>query len=195
LALPKISLEKLPPFVRTLLLIAPITIAFLLINLFVLGPKARRLEAAKTEVNKLRTEINKNRQQLADFQPLSEQEKTEMAEAEEVFQLMVGSLRSVREVYDKITTKAVSCGITDLSIDPSYKPHQAQEILRIETELGVEQYRSYMKLNCHCELKSLGCFLRDLTGGEDYIIIESLIIKRELPKPGVELVLKLFTKS
>ena len=193
--MPKIGLEKLPSFVKTLLLIVPMLIVFLLLNFRVLDTQGRRLEAAKGEVDKLRTEITKSNRQLVNFKPLSELEKKEVAETTEAFQEMVKSLRTVREIYDKITTRAVSCGIVDLSVDPSYMAKQEEEVVKVENHLGLDQYRSYMKLNFHCELKSLGCFLEGLTVGEDYLLIESLTIKRELPKPGVELVLKLFTKS
>ncbi|HHT9152397.1 MAG TPA: hypothetical protein ACFYEM_02535 [Candidatus Hypogeohydataceae bacterium YC40] len=195
MALPKISLERLPQFAKILLLIVPMTIVFVLLNLLVLGPKAGRLETAKGEVNKLYMEIIRDKQQLATFKPFSEEETKEIAETKESFQLMTKSLRTVREVYDKITKKAVSCGISDLSIDPSYRPLQVEEILSMETQFGMDKCRSFLKLNFHSDLKSLGCFLTGLTGGEDHLIIESLTIKRELPKPSVELVLKLFTKS
>jgi hypothetical protein len=201
LELPKISIEKLsikalPPYVKTLLLIVPITIVFLLLNFLFLTPKSKQLKKAKEETNKLQAEINKNKQQLASFKPLSEPERKEIAETEETLQLMLKSLGTVREVYDKITNRAVSCGINDLSIDPSYRPPlQAGEIIDIENQLGLEQHRTFIKLKFHSELKSLGCLLDNLLGGEDFLIIESLSIKRELPRPAIELVLKLFTKS
>lgn len=195
MAPPKISLKRLPPFVRILILIVPLLTAFLLINFLILNPKARRQKAAKEEISRLHMEITRNKQQLAGFKPLSEAEIKEIAETEELFQHMVNSFTTAREVYDKITNKAVACGISDLFMDPSYRPRQAEEIIRKETELGLDQHRTYMKLNFHCELKYLGCFLEGLTRGEDYLIIESMTIKRELPKPGIELVLKLFTKS
>lgn len=193
--MPKISLEKIPPFVKILLLIVPLLIVFLFVNSRFLGAKARKLEAAKGEENRLQLEVTKNRQKLAGFRPPSELEEKEIEETAASFQRLAKSLRTNREVYDKVTNRAVSCGIVDLSIDPSYIPKQAEDTVKVETQLGLDQYRSYMKLNFHCESKSLGCFLEGLTGAEDYIIIESLIIKRELPRPGVELVLKLFTKS
>ncbi|HHT9131664.1 MAG TPA: hypothetical protein ACFYED_04180 [Candidatus Tripitaka californicus] len=193
--IPKISLEKIPPFVKTLLPIVPLLIVFLLVNSRVLGAKAHKLEAAKGEENKLQLEIVKNKQKLVGFRPFSELEEKEVTETAASFQRLTKSLRTKREVYDKVTNRAVSCGIVDLSIDPSYRPSQAGDTIKVETQLGLDQYKSYMKLNFRCEFKSLGCFLEGLTGAEDYIIIESLTVKRELPRPGVELVLKLFTKS
>lgn len=195
MALPKINLERIPPFVKTLLLIVPLIIVFLLLNYLVLSTKARVLDAIKKEVNKLEADIGNSKRQLVNFKPLSELENKEIAETTEAFQRMIQSLRTVREVYDRITSKAVTCGIMDLSIDPSYLSMQSEEVVKVEGLLGLDRYRSYMKLNFHCELKSLGCFLEGLTAGEDYLLIESLTIKRELPKPGVELVLKLFTRS
>ncbi|HLA37811.1 MAG TPA: hypothetical protein VJZ02_05015 [Candidatus Brocadiales bacterium] len=192
---PKISLGKIPPFVKILLPIVPLLVVFLFVNSRVLGGKVRKLEAAKGEENRLQLEIAKNKQRLTGFRPLSELEDKEIVETAGAFHRLTKSLRAKREVYDKVTNRAVSCGIVDLSIDPSYRPDQAGDTIKAETQLGLDQYRSYMKLNFHCESKSLGCFLEGLTGAEDYIIIESLIIKRELPRPGVELVLKLFTKS
>ncbi|MEK7242469.1 MAG: hypothetical protein AAB048_06820 [Planctomycetota bacterium] len=192
---PKISLEKIPPFVKILLPIVPLLVVFLFVNSRFLSAKAHKLEAAKGEENKLQLEITKNKQKLAGFRPPSELEEKEVAETAESFQRLAKSLRTKREVYDKVTNRAVSCGIVDLSIDPSYRSMQSGDTVKVETQLGLDQYRSYMKLNFHCESKSLGCFLEGLTGVENYIIIESLIIKRELPRPGVELVLKLFTKS
>ncbi len=193
--LPKIGLGRIPPFIRPLLLIVPLLVVFLLLNFLVLGPRARKLEAAKKEVDKLRADITKSKQQLVNFKPLDEMEKKDIAETNEAFQLMMKSLRTVREVYDSITSRAVSCGINDLSIDPSYNPRQAEDIIKIENQLGLDRCRVFIKLNFHCEMKSLGCFLEGLTEGEDYVIIESMTIKRELPRPGVELVLKLFTKT
>lgn len=192
---PKISLEKILPFVKILLPIVPLLVVFMLVNSRFLDAKAHKLEAAKGEKNKLQLEIAKNKQKLTGFRPPSELEEKEAAETAASFHRVVKSLRPKREVYDKVTNRAVSCGIVDLSIDPSYMPNQAGDTVKVETQLGLDQYRSYMKLNFHCESKSLGCFLEGLTGVENYIIIESLIIKRELPRPGVELVLKLFTKS
>ncbi len=186
---------KIPLFVKILLLLVPITMAFLLVNLLVIGPKAKRLKSAKEELNRLQLEINRHKNQLADFQPLSTLEIKEIRQTKEELLLVSKSLKTVRDVYDKITSNAVQCGISDLSIDPSYRPLQEEEILGLEAKLGLDQHRSYIKLSFHCELKSLGCFLKGLTGGENYLIIESLTIKRELPKPSAEIVLKVFTKG
>jgi hypothetical protein len=135
-------------------------------------------------------EILKHKQQLADFRPLDEQEIKNIAETKETLQLIKNSLKTATEVYDKIAKQSVSCGIPDLSIDSSYRPHQAEEIVSMDKDLGLDEYRSYLKLNFHCELKALGCFLEGLTAEGNYLIIESLTIKRELPKPRVELVLR-----
>ncbi|MDI6760825.1 MAG: hypothetical protein QMD05_08355 [Candidatus Brocadiaceae bacterium] len=192
--MPKISLE-IPPFVKILLPIVPLLAVFLFVNSRVLGGKVRKLEAAKVEENKLQLEFTKSRQKLTGFRPFTELEEKEVTETAESFQRLAKSLRTKREVHDKVTNRAVSCGIIDLSIDPSCMPKQTGDTTKVETQLGLDPYRSYMKLNFHCESKSLGCFLEGLAGAEDYIIIESLTVKRELPRPGVELVLKLFTKN
>ncbi|HHT9118647.1 MAG TPA: hypothetical protein ACFYD1_08435, partial [Candidatus Hypogeohydataceae bacterium YC38] len=76
--MPKISLEKIPPFVKILLLIVPVLIVFLIVNSYVLSAKARKLEAAKGEENKLQMEVAKSKQKLTGFRPFTELEEKEV---------------------------------------------------------------------------------------------------------------------
>lgn len=188
-------MERLPKALQIWLLLIPIFIATCLIYFLVLSPKARDIEKTKSAIHKVQMEIKAERQILASFEPLTDEERGRIKVAKRAISSSIDALSTINPVYDRLTHRARSCNIADISIDPTYTPPgERAEFMDTEATLGIDNYRSFIKLTFHSDFESLGCFLQDIEK-KGNTLIASLTVTRELPKPKIELILKVFAKE
>lgn len=190
-ALPKISVERLPKTLRIWLLLIPVFATACLIYFLVIRPKAQDIEKMQKTISQVQSEIRIEQQLLASFEPLSDKERGRIKVTSRNISSLMETLGTINETYDSLTSRATSCNIPDISIDPNYIPTKAGES-PIYDDLEAEI--SLIKITFHSDFESLGCFLKDIDQNKN-VLIESLAINRVLPKPKTEMILRVFAKK
>lgn len=186
--------QRFPKFLRIILLILPIFFFGALIYYFLISPKAAEVERLKRDIKTTENDLNRNKQLLLTMTPLTEKEKKEISNSKEALSSLVEGLGQVNEIYNRLTAKATSCNILDVSLDPTYVPKEGA-ISGVENLLGLAGNRSFSRVSFHSSFRNLACFLEGISGTKKDVMIESMTIEREQPMPSVALVLKTFSKE
>lgn len=184
--------KRFPKLLKTVLLILPILFLGALIYYFLVIPKAAEVEKLKLDIKTVENDLNRNKQLLQTMTPLSEKEKKDISNVKQELSSIIEGLGPTNEIYDRLTARATSCNILDISLDPTYIP---KGVSGAESLLGMADYRSFVKVSFHSSFRDLACFLGSISGTKKDLMIESLTIEREPPTPSVVLVLKTFAKE
>ncbi|HHT9118262.1 MAG TPA: hypothetical protein ACFYD1_06495 [Candidatus Hypogeohydataceae bacterium YC38] len=186
--------QRFPKLLRIILLILPIFFSGALIYYFLIIPKSAEVEKLKRDIKTVENDLNRNRQLLQTMTPLSEKEKKDISNTKQALSSIVEGLGPTNEIYNRLTARATSCNILDVSLDPTYIPTEGA-VPGGESILGLAGYRSFAKVSFHSSFRDLACFLEGISGTKKDVIIESMTIEREHPIPSAVLVLKFFTKE
>lgn len=189
----RVRIKRLSKTAQIWLILIPIFVTASLAYFLLIIPKARDIEKLQRSVKKIQQEIRTERQVLARFKPLSDEERRQINQTKRGISSLMESLGTIDTVYGRLTHQARKCNITGISIDPAYKPQEG-ETLDTETPLGIANHRSYVKLTFHSDFEALGCFLQGIEKTRD-TIIASLTVTRDLPRPKTVLILKVFAKE
>lgn len=187
----KDRLEKIPQSVRVWLPMIPIVLAAILVYFLILNPKARNIEQLQRDTKQVQMQVDTERRLLATFEPLSGQEAGRIKVTNRAIDKLVKELVSRDEIYNLVAEKAMECDVTGVAIDPQYAPTEQEEEL---TYADVEADMSLIKLTFYSDAESLSCLFEDIEESKA-IMVDSLTVTREVPKPRVEAVFRVFAMA
>ena len=184
-------LEKIPQSVRVWLPMIPIVLAAILVYFLILNPKARNIEQLQRDTKQVQMQVDTERRLLATFEPLSGQEAGRIKVTNRTINKLVKELVSRDEIYNLVAEKAMECDVTGVAIDPQYAPTEQEEGL---TYTDVEADMSLIKLKFYSDAESLSCLFEDIEESKA-IMVDSLTVTREVPKPKVKAVFRVFAMA
>ncbi len=187
----KDRLEKIPQSVRVWLPMIPIVLAAILVYFLILNPKARNIEQTQRDTKQVQMQVDTERRLLATFEPLSDQEAGRIKVTNRAIDKLVKELVSRDEIYNLVAEKAMECDVTGVAIDPQYAPTEQEEEL---TYADVEADMSLIKLTFYSDAESLSCLFEDIEESKA-IMVDSLTVTREVPRPKVEAVFRVFAMA
>lgn len=187
----KDRLEKIPQSVRVWLPMIPIVLAAILVYFLILNPKARNIEQLQRDTKQVQMQVDTERRLLATFEPLSGQEAGRIKVTNRAIDKLVKELVSRDEIYNLVAEKAMECDVTGVAIDPQYAPTEQEEEL---TYADVEADMSLIKLTFYSDAESLSCLFEDIEESKA-IMVDSLTVTREVPRPRVEAVFRVFAMA
>lgn len=187
----KDRLEKIPQSVRVWLPMIPIVLAAILVYFLILNPKARNIEQLQRDTKQVQMQVDTERRLLATFEPLSDQEAGRIKVTNRAIDKLVKELVSRDEIYNLVAEKAMECDVTGVAIDPQYAPTEQEEEL---TYADVEADMSLIKLTFYSDAESLSCLFEDIEESKA-IMVDSLTVTREVPRPRVEAVFRVFAMA
>jgi Tfp pilus assembly protein PilO len=187
----KDRLEKIPQSVRVWLPMIPIVLAAILVYFLILNPKARNIEQLQRDTKQVQAQVDTERRLLATFEPLSDQEAGRIKVTNRAIDKLVKELVSRDEIYNLVAEKAMECDVTGVAIDPQYAPTEQEEEL---TYADVEADMSLIKLTFYSDAESLSCLFEDIEESKA-IMVDSLTVTREVPRPKVEAVFRVFAMA
>ncbi len=178
----------MPQGVKVWLPMIPILVVAILVYFLILSPKARTIEQIQSNTKMLQTQVDAERRLLTSFEPLTKKEAGRIKATNRAIEKLTKDLTSRDEMYDRVAQNAKKCNVTGVAIDLSHAPtKQEKEMLYTNIEADM----SLVKLAYYSDLESLGCLLKDV-GKKKAMMVESLTATRELPKPKIEAVLRIF---
>jgi hypothetical protein len=169
----------------------PIVVAAILVYFLILNPKARNIEQIQRDTKQVQMQIDAERRLLATFEPLSDEEAGRIKVTNRAIDKLEKELVSRDEIYNLVAEKAMECGVTGVAIDPQYAPTEPEEEL---TYADVEADMSLIKLAFYSDAESLSCLFEDIEESKA-IMVESLTVTREVPKPKIEAVFRVFATA
>ncbi len=187
----KDRLEKIPQSVRVWLPMIPIVMAAILVYFLILNPKARNIEQIQRNTKQVQMQVDAERRLLTTFEPLSNQEAGRIKVTNRAIDKLVKELVSRDEIYNLVAEKAMECDVTGVAIDPQYAPTEQEEE---STYADIEADVSLIKLTFYSDAESLSCLFEDIEESKA-IMVESLTVTREVPKPKVEAVFRVFATA
>lgn len=187
----KDRLEKIPQSVKVWLPMIPIVLAAILVYFLILNPKARNIEQLQRDTKQVQMQVDTERRLLATFEPLSDQEAGRIKVTNRAIDKLVKELVSRDEIYNLVAEKAMECDVTGVAIDPQYAPTEQEEE---STYADVEADMSLIKLTFYSDAESLSCLFEDIEESKA-IMVDSLTVTREVPRPRVEAVFRVFAMA
>ncbi|MCP4365919.1 MAG: hypothetical protein GY800_11565 [Planctomycetes bacterium] len=184
----KDRLKKIPQSVRVWLPMIPIVMVAILVYFLILNPKARNIEQIQQDTKQVQRQVDTERRLLATFEPLSNEEAGRIKATNRAIDKLEKELVSRDEIYNLVAEKAMECDVTGVAIDPQYAPTEEEEE---STYADVEADMSLIKLTFYSDAESLSCLFEDIEESKA-IMVDSLTVTREVPKPKVEAVFRVF---
>ena len=184
-------LENIPQGVKVWLPMIPILVVALLVYFLILSPKAGTIEQLRSDTRQVQMQVDAERRLLASFEPLTKKEAGRIKATDRAIEKLTKDLTSREEIYDRVARKAKECNVIGIAIDPSHTPTKQEKEMQYT---NIEADMSLVKLTFYSDLESLGCLLKDV-GKKKAMMVESLAVTRELPKPKIEAVFRIFAKK
>jgi hypothetical protein len=169
----------------------PIVLAAILVYFLILNPKARNIEQLQRDTKQVQRQVDVERRLLTTFEPLSDQEAGRIKVTNRAIGKLEEKLVSRDEIYNLVAEKAMECDVIGVAIDPQYAPTEQEEEL---TYADVEADMSLIKLTFYADAESLSCLFEDIEESKA-IMVDSLTVTREVPKPKIEAVFRVFAMA
>ena len=192
-------MELLTRVPRSLRIAVIVVLAFLICGALYTF-KIREIGKLKAEINRVEAEEAELSHPQVTFQPPAEEEREEWEKAEERLWLVIFPEKDVPQLIEELAKVAKEYNISDISFSTGpvvaeggrrVSPSLSNDV-SVEGLLPAEKDHFAVKVSLRCQYRQLARFLDGITDLVRLVEIESLEVKRGLPRISVDMVVKTY---